>query len=66
MRFITGGTPTARSEIADKVLPAFLGYYERFPARTGTTSAAVIRPARLDACRGDLARTGRLPVPRWP
>jgi RimJ/RimL family protein N-acetyltransferase len=30
MRFITGGAATPRSEIADEVLPAFLGYYERF------------------------------------
>jgi len=30
MRFITGGTPTSRSEIEGEVLPAFLGYYERF------------------------------------
>src|SRR6266700_2296239 len=29
-RFITGGTPTSRSEIEGEVLPAFLGYYERF------------------------------------
>jgi len=30
MRFITGGTPTAREEIENEVLPAFLAYYERF------------------------------------
>src|SRR6266851_4079712 len=30
MRFITGGAATPRGEIADEVLPAFLGYYERF------------------------------------
>ena len=29
--FITGGTPTPREEVVDEVLPAFLGYYERFP-----------------------------------
>ena len=31
MRYITGGRPTPRQEIRDEVLPAFLGYYERFP-----------------------------------
>ncbi|GIH89849.1 GNAT family N-acetyltransferase [Planobispora siamensis] len=30
MRFINGGRPTPREEIRDDVLPAFLGYYERF------------------------------------
>ena len=30
MHFITGGRPTPRREIETDVLPAFLGYYERF------------------------------------
>ena len=30
MRFINGGRPTPRAEIESEVLPAFLGYYERF------------------------------------
>src|SRR5438477_12077689 len=30
MRFINGGRPTSRAEIENDVLPAFLGYYERF------------------------------------
>ena len=30
MRFINGGRPTPREEIAGDILPAFLGYYERF------------------------------------
>ena len=30
MRFITGGVPTSRAEIENEVLPAFLGYYERY------------------------------------
>lgn len=30
MRFVTGGIPTARDEIENEVLPAFLAYYERF------------------------------------
>ncbi len=30
MRFITGGVPTSREEIENEVLPAFLGYYERY------------------------------------
>src|SRR5215211_3183743 len=31
MRYITGGRPTSREELRDEVLPAFLGYYRRFP-----------------------------------
>ena len=30
MRFVTGGIPTSREEIENEVLPAFLGYYERY------------------------------------
>jgi RimJ/RimL family protein N-acetyltransferase len=30
MRFITGGVPIGRGEIEEELLPAFLGYYERF------------------------------------
>jgi RimJ/RimL family protein N-acetyltransferase len=30
MRFVTGGLPTSRDEIENEVLPAFLGYYERY------------------------------------
>jgi RimJ/RimL family protein N-acetyltransferase len=30
MRFVNGGTPTSRDEIENQVLPAFLGYYERY------------------------------------
>ncbi|HEX5500594.1 MAG TPA: GNAT family N-acetyltransferase [Thermomicrobiales bacterium] len=30
MRFITGGRATPRDEIRDDILPAWLGYYERF------------------------------------
>ena len=29
-RFINGGRPTPRHEIENEVMPAFLGYYERF------------------------------------
>lgn len=38
MRFINGGRPTPRQEIERDVLPAFLGYYERF-ARYGFWAA---------------------------
>lgn len=31
MHFITGGRPTSREEILNDFLPAFLGYYERYP-----------------------------------
>jgi RimJ/RimL family protein N-acetyltransferase len=30
MRFVTGGIPTSREEIENEVLPAFLGYYQRY------------------------------------
>jgi RimJ/RimL family protein N-acetyltransferase len=30
MRFVTGGIPTTRDEIETEILPAFLGYYERY------------------------------------
>jgi RimJ/RimL family protein N-acetyltransferase len=30
MRFITGGVPTAREEVENEVLPAFLDYYQRY------------------------------------
>ena len=31
MRFITGGVPTPREKIESEFLPAFLGYYRRYP-----------------------------------
>jgi RimJ/RimL family protein N-acetyltransferase len=30
MRFVTGGAPTSREQIENEVLPAFLGYYQRY------------------------------------
>jgi len=30
MRYINGGRPTPRQEVAEEILPAFLGYYDRF------------------------------------
>ena len=30
MRFINGGRPTARDEVENEILPAFLDYYVRF------------------------------------
>jgi RimJ/RimL family protein N-acetyltransferase len=30
MRFINGGRPTAREEVENEILPAFLGFYERY------------------------------------
>ena len=30
MRYVTGGRPTSREEVETEVLPAFLGYYERY------------------------------------
>lgn len=32
MRYITGGEPTPREVLRDEVLPAWLAYYERYPA----------------------------------
>ena len=32
MRYITGGRATSLEELRDEVLPAFLGYYHRFPS----------------------------------
>jgi RimJ/RimL family protein N-acetyltransferase len=31
MRYITGGAPTPRDEVESEYLPAFLGYYRKFP-----------------------------------
>jgi len=30
MRFLNGGKPTPRDEVRTRIIPAFLGYYERF------------------------------------
>jgi RimJ/RimL family protein N-acetyltransferase len=30
MRFVSGGAPTSREEIENEILPAFLGYYQRY------------------------------------
>jgi len=30
MRFLNGGTPTRREEVRTRIIPVFLGYYERF------------------------------------
>ena len=30
MRFVTGGIPTSREEIENEILPAFLGYHQRY------------------------------------
>src|SRR5207244_6433490 len=32
MKYLNGGRPADRTEIVTKDLPAFLGYYERFPS----------------------------------
>jgi len=32
MRFVNGGIPTSRDAIENEFLPAFLGYYQRYPA----------------------------------
>jgi RimJ/RimL family protein N-acetyltransferase len=42
MRYVTGGRPTSREEIETEVMPAFLGYYERY---TGFGFWAVVEKA---------------------
>ena len=69
MRFVTGGRLTPRDEIENEVLPAFLGYYERF--RVGSRPRS--RPRRplprvvpLPTRRARAGRRGRarLPAPQ--
>ena len=31
MRFLTGGSPTSREVIRDEIMPAWFGYYRRYP-----------------------------------
>ena len=66
MKFINGGRPTPREEIETEVLPAFLGYYERFEgygfwaAVEKSTNRFVgwfhFRPAKGAPARRDRAR----------
>ena len=54
MRYITGGIPTSRGEIEGDFLPAFLGYYQRYPgygfwAALEKRSGLILRPVPLPA-----------------
>ena len=72
--FVTGGVPTARAEVEGEVLPAFLGYYERYP---GFGFWAVIEKATgdfvgwfhfrpgADAPEGEVELGYRLRTPAW-
>jgi RimJ/RimL family protein N-acetyltransferase len=74
MRFVTGGVPTSRDEIENEVLPAFLGYYERYE---GYGFWAVIEKAtgeflgwfhfrpRADAVPGEVELGYRLRKSAW-
>jgi len=74
MRFVNGGVPTSRDEIENEVLPAFLGYYERYE---GYGFWAVIEKATGDfagwfhfrpgqaAAPGEVELGYRLRKPAW-
>ncbi len=80
MKFINGGRPTPREEIETEVLPAFLGYYERFEGygfwaavekSTASSSAGSTfalrrapRPARSSSVTGCARRLGERAMPR--
>jgi RimJ/RimL family protein N-acetyltransferase len=74
MKFINGGRPTPRQEIENDVLPAFLGYYERFAgygfwaAEENATGRFVgwfhFRPAK-DAPPGEVELGYRLRKSAW-
>jgi RimJ/RimL family protein N-acetyltransferase len=74
MQFINGGRPTPREEIENDVLPAFLGYYERFAgygfwaAEEKATGRFVgwfhFRPAK-DARAGEVELGYRLRKSAW-
>jgi len=73
MRFITGGRPTPREEIVSEVLPAFLGYYQRYagmasgpPLRERPGSSLGLAARVAESTRADDSRRagagGRCPV----
>jgi RimJ/RimL family protein N-acetyltransferase len=74
MKFINGGRPTPREEIESEILPAFLGYYERFTgygfwaAEEKATGSFVgwfhFRPAK-DAPAGEVELGYRLRRSAW-
>jgi RimJ/RimL family protein N-acetyltransferase len=60
MRFISGGVPIGRSEIEEELLPAFLGYYERFDGY-GFWAAAEKRTGEFLGCFYLTPREGGAP-----
>ena len=74
MRFVTGGAPTSRDEIENEVLPAFLGYYERYEGfgfwaavekATGEFLGWFHFRPRRDAVPGEVELGYRLRKPAW-
>ena len=74
MRFVTGGISTSREEIENDVLPAFLGYYQRYEGFGFW--AAVAKPTgeflgwfrfrpRQNAVPGEVELGYRLRKPAW-
>ena len=60
MRFVTGGIPTSREEIQDEVLPAFLGYYQRYEA---TDSGRPSRRQPGNSWGGSMSGRVKMPPP---
>jgi RimJ/RimL family protein N-acetyltransferase len=60
MRYITGGIPTSREEIENEVLPAFLGYYQRYE---GYGFWAVIEKETGNSSDGSISGPTRVALP---
>lgn len=60
MRFVTGGIPTSREEIQNEVLPAFLGYYQRYE---GYGFWAAIEKATGEFLGGSISGRVKMPPP---
>src|SRR5271156_235551 len=74
MRFVTGGIPPSREEIQGEVLPAFLGYYQRYEGygfwaaiekATGEFLGWFHFRPRQDAAPGEVEPGYRLRKPAW-
>jgi Acetyltransferase (GNAT) domain len=74
MRFITGGIPIGRDEIENELLPAFLGYYERFEGygfwaatqkRTGEFLGCIYLAPREGGAPGEAELGFRLRKAAW-
>src|SRR5450755_1183672 len=56
MRFLNGGKPTPRDEVRTRIIPAFLGYYERFE---GLASGRQWRPRPVSSWASVAISMGR-------